>query len=1845
MKNGISKVRAVNGMRPKVFVAGLLLGTLSMASSLWHLDAGLLSPAQARAADVKVGDVLRPLAGAEQRTQLKDGRWLKLNSAGTHLRKENGGSAGSGKVLALPAVRINPSLTLLPSGRVLIWGGTDGNGTLRRDGLWYDPELDSLVPADELTLSPRAGHTATVLTDGSVLFAGGDTGTEGMPAELWSEDSNRALALNDQTSIPRRGHTARLQGDGQVRVSGGVDRHGTRQEIELVYSQRAGRFSNALAQQDRLPAGLAGSIPAQGSKDVLPSQRLSVRFAQPINMADVSTTSVTLIGPGGTTPIEIMPAEGGRLLFVSPKRSLFPASHYTLMVDGVRTQEGKQQPLVAIDFGTAALDAAGSAAGTTDHDAEQEGEYVTTGTADDQSHCNQMGAAAQPCRARGVVDNGIWYPGRDNTDSRWRIYGGDKRIERAEYSASMAARYQVTALRGRVVRVDQMPVANVEVSVGSISTRTNADGWFALFDLPKGHQEVYVDGSSANVGADQYGQFVVGVDIKPGQLNELPYLMHLPKISARDKIRIASPLKQDLVVGHPDIPGLELHIPKGTVIHDRKGRLVNEIAIVPTPVNRAPFPVMENHPMAFTVEPGASQVRGLDPNARNGIRVYYPNYDNYSKGTEADFWIYDPTDGWRVYGRGTVSKDGRHFVPEQGVALHETMGGMYSVPGGNGASELGLAPDNSGQCGCSGDAAVAGDPIDLKTGEFTHAETDLAIDDVVPITVGRNYRPNDLKRGVFGIGMSWNWGYTLNRPNTANYDVLELIQPNGSPLRFERISGTGNQGEWRQAGSNTRFAGALIKTVYDSDPTQPWGRAFLLTLRDGSRMQFSSWNDIRVRWIEDRHGNRTSLLYNAGLVSEIVSPSGRSVAIAYDGNNRIKTLRDHTGREWSYTYDSNGLLSRATFPDATFRQYAFQARVQSGSLVQHRIESITNQRGHRLLLNEFETVNGVSTGRVIKQIQADGGEISINYAHIDNGVTGTLVTEVDGSQRRIVFAEGTPYPASETLAYGTAEAQTFTYERNSNGQLVRSTDPLGRKTEYTYNADGQTTQVTALAGAGKARTVSMAYNADGDLASITDPLNRVTKLGYQNRCLSSVTDPLNRTAIYRCNAAGQMVSATDPLQRTLQLHYDGYDLVGVTDPLGRRTSYRLDSLGRVVAAEDPQGNVVRREYDVMGRVIKAIDALGAKFEYGYDANGNVDSILLPNGNGVTYAYDSLDRLLARTDAAGASESWTYDHSGRIQTHVDRAQRLTAFNYDELGRPKKTVYQDGTVITATYDAGNRLLTLLDSADTGALAWEYDEFDAVVKATTPQGVVSFSYDAVGRRASMTAAAQAVVEYTFDSADRLRKIVQGAEEVRFDYDAVDRLRATTLPNGVVAGYTYDDGNQLAGLAWQKPGQPAVGELGYAYNSRGQVVAQGGSLAGVVLPSASSEASTFDDANRELTRDGVSLNYDASGNLLSDGQRTYVWNVRDQLVSIKEGGVSIASFSYDALGRRYSRTEGGVTTRYLYDGRNAVQESTAEGINPILTGLGVDQRFARNDVNGRSYYLVDNLGTTRALTDSSGAVTQRYQYSPYGGTTAAGGSSSNPYQFTGRELDESGLYYYRARYYNPESGRFISEDKLGFGGGDANFYAYVLGNPISYNDPSGNIAWLVVLPIIWGVIEVGLSIYDAYETGQTLMNPCASTDEKVLSGSMFLAGLALPGGGYGTLATQGRRTLIHYTDEVGHAGITSSGKLFNSSGSKHARFGDGQYFTDLRPDMIGARSKAGLSPQQLANGQVSMGQVSSQLYGVPWNSGKMSHFVEIDVTGLNIVNPRSGTYLHPNGGPLDISGRIVNSGTTLKP
>jgi RHS repeat-associated protein len=170
---------------------------------------------------------------------------------------------------------------------------------------------------------------------------------------------------------------------------------------------------------------------------------------------------------------------------------------------------------------------------------------------------------------------------------------------------------------------------------------------------------------------------------------------------------------------------------------------------------------------------------------------------------------------------------------------------------------------------------------------------------------------------------------------------------------------------------------------------------------------------------------------------------------------------------------------------------------------------------------------------------------------------------------------------------------------------------------------------------------------------------------------------------------------------------------------------------------------------------------------------------------------------------------------------------------------------------------------------------------------------------------------------------------------------------------------------------------------------------------------------------------------------------NARNELGSTRDGS---GTLGYDAVGRRTARTVSSVATSYLHDGRNPV---TVNG-DFLLSGLGVDERYARISSSSTAEFLADALRSTVALTDGSGAVTANYTYEPYGATTKTG-SDDTSFQYTGRENDSStNLYYYRARYYSPQLGRFISQDPIGFRGG-INSYAYVDGDPVDLIDPLG--------------------------------------------------------------------------------------------------------------------------------------------------------------------------------------------------
>jgi RHS repeat-associated protein len=376
-------------------------------------------------------------------------------------------------------------------------------------------------------------------------------------------------------------------------------------------------------------------------------------------------------------------------------------------------------------------------------------------------------------------------------------------------------------------------------------------------------------------------------------------------------------------------------------------------------------------------------------------------------------------------------------------------------------------------------------------------------------------------------------------------------------------------------------------------------------------------------------------------------------------------------------------------------------------------------------------------------------------------------------------------------------------------------------------------------------------------------------------------------------------------------------------------------------------------------------------------------------------------------------------------------------------------------------------------------------------------------------MSASSQARTTYSYDNANRLVQIDQGASSVSFIYDAASKRTGATLPNGISARYDYDSASQLTGITYLL-GTTAIGNLTYTYDDAGKRLNVGGSLARTSM-SKPIAAATYNAENQLTQRDSASYLYDKNGNLVSDGVNSYAWNGRNQLASVQSGSGTVATFQYDAFGRRIKNAAG---ARLLYDGMNVLAETSGTVPSATMLTGGVDEIYLRTDSTGAYVPLSDALGSTLELINASGDIPAEYTYGPFGETIASG-TLANSFQYTGRENDSDGLYFYRARYYSPDMGRFLSEDPLQFIGGN-NLYAYAVNNPTTYRDPSGQIFGIddAVLAIGGAVVGVGVQFGHDVVTGQW-------SDWQHYAGSAF-------GGAVGGLA-------LEYTGGIGSGALAA--------------------------------------------------------------------------------------------------------------
>lgn len=944
-------------------------------------------------------------------------------------------------------------------------------------------------------------------------------------------------------------------------------------------------------------------------------------------------------------------------------------------------------------------------------------------------------------------------------------------------------------------------------------------------------------------------------------------------------------------------------------------------------------------------------------------------------------------------------------------------------------------------------------PFVAGSGAYRLVETDLLIPGTVPLAITRTFHGNDLHLGMFGRGWVFSYGYRLVEVGTGSDPVVILRRPNGQRDRFVR-----------QADGTYLAPPGVFETV-----TKKPDGTFAMATKEGTEYLFDIAGALVQ--ISDRRGNHLSMTYDSvGFLTEIADDQGRALHLTKGVDGKVATVTDPAGRTVSYQYDSSGRLTVRTDPGGGSTRYTYDT--------QGRLTSITKPRG-----NLVSAITYDSEGRVATYTD-QGNTYRVTYNIANHRV---LVRDDSGQQRVVTFNDNMNVTSrsdflghTETFTYDEsfnatavtdANGHTTSYTFDARGNAITATDPLGHTTVIDYeptfnrptrvvNPSGATTQISYDAEGNVVGVVDalgnssqLAYDGAGHMIQITDAAGGITSFTYDSfGYRTQITDPVGNTTFYTYDAIGNLVSETDALGHARSFSYDPNNRVtNITDPLGGATSFEYDANGNVVKITDPKGQVSTFDYDQYDRLIRIINPLNQARTFQYDKRGNLVSQTDPGGVTTTFVYDGGDRLIRKL-LPGDTVNYSYDSVGNLLSLSDSDTALQ-FQYDAANRQTRAVTgststQPATILTYTYDTDGRRTTLTDPQG-GVYRYDYDLMGRLVQLTEPGGTLNaLAYDALGRRIETQFGNGTAMQSVFDAGGRVTRVVNqlGAGlQLPFDYvyDAVGNRTQTTDTDGSHS-FQYDALERLLGAT--HPGPSSVAES-YSYDPASNRTS-----------SHLSATSVYDAANRLLEDDDFAYQYDANGNLVRKTDKTsgaatlYSYDAEDQLVRIDFPDGTFAAYRYDGLGRRVEKNANGSITRYIYDKANVLWE--LDGSNSVVasyaSGPGLDDLISMTRGGQRFAYHRDGLGSIVALSDGSGALAAEYEYDGFGGVITSSGAL-NPNTFTRREYDsESGLYFLRARYYDPRLGRFLQEDPLRDVNGE-NLYSYAANNPVNLIDPLG--------------------------------------------------------------------------------------------------------------------------------------------------------------------------------------------------
>lgn len=854
------------------------------------------------------------------------------------------------------------------------------------------------------------------------------------------------------------------------------------------------------------------------------------------------------------------------------------------------------------------------------------------------------------------------------------------------------------------------------------------------------------------------------------------------------------------------------------------------------------------------------------------------------------------------------------------------------------------------------------------------------------------------------------------------------------------------------------------KWIVSFDPAT---RTQTSTAPDGSTTRSTMDAEGRVIAFVDALRRTTRYEYSGGHLRAVIYPDGVRDEYDYDAAGNLTAERRAGVVVRSYTYNADGTIASRREdgqPEARFT-YTIQGWVRTIAIAGGGTTTFTyDARGN--VIRETNPLGGVTIrtfdpqDRVLTETDPAGGVTKFRY-----GTRGLLQSVVD--------------PGGGTI----------TYEYDSRGRVVMERDGAGNRTEYQYDAAGRLSRVARPGG----DVETYQYDVADQLArSVRGGVSTEYRYDAQGRLVGEVVSTgLKREYAY--DATGALIRESDALgrQRTYQ-----------TDVRGRATAlrfgnaavaYRYDAAGRLAGTTDALGRARELVWTPEGWLASARLANGDEARYRYDAGGRLLEIARPGGGQMRFTYDAAGNVTSMVEGTGPPRKSTHDKAGRQISVTDEAGQTTLITYDAAGRIVSRALADKTTITLQHDSAGRITSLDDGR--APVRYKYDTAGRVIEAEYPalKKSLRMLYDSRGMRTGLVTATGASIGYGYNPAGQLSDLaLPNGSRLKLTYDARDRLAGIEYPNGVTGRIEYDGEDLVVRVHYADRNRRAIASAEYkhdaagnpterrdqdrrvtefAYDAAGQLtqetagrsVTRYGYAAGGRRTSLERDGqkTTYEyDADERLVRaQNETFRYSPRGELISrgggQGDAEYSYDSQGQLSKVARGGESV-EYTYWPTGERLSRSDRAGRKYFLYDGLDLLHELDAD-FTPVVTYVhlpAADRPIAMIRGGDVFFFHADRNGSILALTDSRGQTVSSYEYDAFGNFRARKEGPPNPFGFTGREYDAAtGLYYYRARYYDPSTGRFLSRDPVADLADplSLNPYIYARNSPVRYVDPLG--------------------------------------------------------------------------------------------------------------------------------------------------------------------------------------------------